>query len=374
MTKRICILGPAYPYRGGIAATNERLAQEYSQQGNTVEIITFTLQYPSILFPGKSQLDLNKKPPNLNIQRKLNSINPINWWSTGRYIRNQNYDLVIVRYWLPFLGPSLGTVLRQVKKNRQTKIVCILDNLIPHESRPGDKLFTRYFVKPIDGFVAMSKSVQAELGQFDSSKKCLYTPHPLFDHFGEKMDKASAIENLNLPKGKHFLLFFGFIRAYKGLDLLLEALSKVKNENIHLIIAGEYYEEEEKYIDLIHQLQLQDRVHNFNEFIADDRINQFFGAADLVAQPYRTATQSGVAQIAFHFEKPILVTDVGGLPEIVSHKNSGYITKVDPSDIAQKINDFYEENRSEHFESFIQKEKDRFSWKKMTETIDTFVQ
>jgi glycosyltransferase involved in cell wall biosynthesis len=369
---KIIILGTAYPYRGGLSAFNERLAKEYVKQGHDVEIYTFTLQYPNFLFPGKTQYSEEPAPKELNIYRKLNSVNPLNWLKMGREIRKKQPDLVIVKYWLPFMAPCFGTILRQVRKNRETRIISILDNIIPHEKRIGDKVLTQYFVKTIDGFVAMSKSVLNDVNIFDQRKPKAFSPHPLYDNFGEKISRQEAIEKLNLDENQRYMLFFGFIRDYKGLDLLLKAYadSRFRKINVKLIVAGEFYNNSEKYFSLEEELGLKNEVIWRNDFIPDSEVKYYFSAADMIAQPYKSATQSGVTQIAYHFEKPMLVTSVGGLAEIVPHGKVGYAVNPDEKEIADALVDFYENERFNEFTANIILEKEKYSWSKMIDTIN----
>ena len=366
---KVCILGTAWPYRGGLTAMNERLAQEFESQGHEVELVTFTLQYPSVFFPGKSQFD-NRPKPNLTIKRMLNSINPLSWWSTGKYIKKTAPDLVVVKYWIPFMAPALGTVLRIAKKNSKTKVVAILDNIIPHEKRPFDFQLSNYFVKPIDGFITLSQSVLDDLTKFDTRQPRKFSPHPVYDSFGSIESKKKARERLKLDPDGKYLLFFGFIRDYKGLDLLLRAMAdeRIGAAGIHLIVAGEYYSNEEAYQELIKELKIHESLELFTQFIPDDDIQHYFNAADCVVQPYKTATQSGVTQIAYHFEKPMIVTNVGGLPEIVPHGKVGYVCHVDPVSIADHIIEFYR-NDVDRFQKSIQEKRKEYSWSTMTENI-----
>ena len=366
--KKIIILGTAYPYRGGLASYNERLTLQFQQEGHKVEIITFKLQYPNFLFPGKTQYSDEPAPPGLKISRRVNSINPFNWLKVGRQIRKAQPDILIFKYWIPFMGPCFGTIARRVKKNRHTKIITILDNVIPHESRFGDKLFTRYFLKPIDAFISMSKSVENDLALFNKTKPRDYNPHPLFDNFGAPLDKTKARNILKLNPKFNYILFFGIIRDYKGLDLLLEAFAKMdyKTLKLKLLVAGEYYSNEEKYRTLIQKLGLEEEVIVVNQFIKDSEVARYFCASDIVAQPYKNATQSGVTQIAYHFEKPLLVTNVGGLPEMVPDQKVGYVVEKDPQQIADALTNFYTENREAEFVLHLKEEKKKYEWDKLT--------
>jgi D-inositol-3-phosphate glycosyltransferase len=359
---KIIIVGPAYPLRGGIANFNEALCRALTAAGHETKIYSFSLQYPSFLFPGKTQFETGKGPDDLNIITCLNSINPLNWWQTAQRIRSEKPNLVILRFWLPFMGPCLGTLARLLHSH--TKIIAITDNVIPHEKRPGDAALTRYFVKPCHGFVAMSRSVLDDLSQFTPNPHKAFLPHPLYDQFGEQMEREAAIKALGLPPSDHYILFFGFIRRYKGLDLLLEALGddRIRKLGVKLIVAGEYYEESAYYEEIIHRLKLEEHVILHTQYIPSDKVRTYFSACDLVVQPYRSATQSGVTQIAYHFEKPMLVTDVGGLAEIVPDKKVGYVTATDPHAIADALVDFYVNKRGGGFTENVKQEKKRFYW------------
>lgn len=369
---KIIIVGTAYPYRGGLSAFNERLAQEYLQNGNDVEIYTFTLQYPGFLFPGKTQYSTDPAPENLVIHRKINSCNPFNWIKVGREIARKEPDMLITKFWLPFMAPCLGTIERLVRKNGKTRIISILDNVIPHEHRIGDKMFAKYFVNSTHGFVAMSKSVLQDLRLFTKNKPAEFCPHPLYDHYGESVSKTEALAKLNLNENEKYVLFFGFIRSYKGLDILFQAFAQqtLRSINIKLIVAGEFYGDPAPYLSLIKELNIEDRVILRTDFIPDSEVKYYFNAADIVAQPYKTATQSGVTQIAFHFEKPMLVTNVGGLAEIVPHQKIGYVVEPNPRQIADAIADFFVNNRKESFESNVKEEKKKYAWSRMTEAIE----
>lgn len=369
---KIYILSPAHPLRGGIAASSERLAQALQEAGHELEMISFSLQYPDFLFPGKTQFTDDPAPANLRIRTLLNSVNPLNWWSVGQLLRKERPDLIIVRYWLPFMGPSLGTVLRIAKWNKHTKVIALTDNIIPHEKRPGDRPFTQYFVKAIDGFISMSASVAKGIRTFTTTKPIQETVHPLYDNYGALVSREEALIKLNLPKGGRYLLFFGFIRAYKGLDLLLKAFAKseVRNLGLKLIVAGEFYSNEEEYQHLIDKLGIREDLILHTHFIPNDDVKYYFGAADLLVQPYRTATQSGISQMAYHFEKPMIVTKVGGLPEIVPDGEAGYVVEVDDNAIAASIVRFFEEEKGEEMTKVVVERKALFSWEAMVKVVE----
>ena len=367
MSKSIVIVGPAYPLRGGLATYNQLLATKLQEQGHSVRIVTFSLQYPNILFPGKTQYSTDLKPENIEIEVSLNSVNPLNWLSLGNTLRKEKPDLVIFRYWMPFMGPSLGTLGRIIRKNKHTKVVTIADNIIPHEKRFFDTPFTKYFVNSCDGFVTMSESVLEDLKQFDSTKPVAYNPHPMYESFGPQLDKADARKKLGLAENGKYLLFFGFIRKYKGLDILLRAFAdeRIQEAGIKLIIAGEYYDKPEEYQAIIEEHGLEKALVQANDFIPDSEVSTYFSAADMVVQTYKTATQSGVTQIAYYYHNPMLVTDVGGLAELVPHNKVGYVTSTDIKEMADAILDFYENKREAEFVENIKTERLRFTWESM---------
>ena len=371
---KVIILGTAWPYRGGLSAFNERLAREHAKRDDEVEIVTFTLQYPSVLFPGKTQYSSEPAPEGLKISRRLNAIGPLSWLRTARYIKRQRPDLLVTKFWLPFMAPALGTVCR-LAGGKGTRRVAILDNLVPHEKRPFDRLLARYFVRSVDGMVAMSRSVEADIALFDPKgrKAKAFCPHPLYDHYGGAMERDEALRRLGLDPSGRYALFFGFIRDYKGLDLLLEAMadSRLRQAGVRLIVAGEFYNDPTPYTSLIDRLGLGDRVSLHADFIADSEVSLYFCAADLVVQPYKTATQSGVTQIAYHFERPMVVTNVGGLPEIVPAGKAGFVVEPRPDAIAAAVARFFDEGWQARMASGLKEEKAKYAWSNMTAAIDS---
>lgn len=367
LPKKIIILGPAWPFRGGLATYNERLAKEFISQGIQCELVTFTTQYPSILFPGKTQF-ADETSSELIPLRKLSSINPLTWVKTANYINSQEPDLVITRFWLPFMGPSFGTVIRLL--NKQIKILCLLDNVVPHEKRIGDTPFTNYFLKPIHSFIAMSKAVQEELLKLKPQANCILSPHPVFDNFGEKVDQQLAKKELDLDPNTKYVLFFGFIRKYKGLDLALKAFAKWKKEipNTKLLVAGEFYDSKEQYFELAKELGIENEVIWHTDFIADSKVKFYFSAVNLLLQPYYSATQSGVTQIAYQFELPMIVTNVGGLPELVEHDKTGYLTETNAESISNYVVKFFNKERNS-WDTEMKVAKKRFSWETLTKNM-----
>lgn len=372
--KKIIIIGPAHPLRGGGMTTfNERLAKQFQDEGHQVIIYSFSLQYPGFLFPGKTQFTDEPAPAGLDIRTRINSVNPFNWLRVGREIKKLRPDIVVVRYWLPFMGPCLGTILRLIKKNKHSRIICIADNILPHEKRVGDKPFTRYFIKPVDAFITMSEKVMNDLRSFTGIKPARLVPHPLYDNFGEKVSKEEAREKLKMKNEESIILFFGFIRKYKGLDILLNAMKLLQNlkpqtSNIKLLIAGEFYEDRKTYDELISRLGIRDRLIMQTRFIRNEEIRYFMCAADVVVQPYRNATQSGVTPLAYHFEVPMIVTNVGGLPSMVPDNKAGLVAEPTAESLAEKITAYFEKGEN-YFIPGLLEEKKKLSWTKMVESI-----
>ena len=373
---KIVIIGSAHPFRaGGVTTFNHRLAKEFIDLGHECAIYSFSLQYPSFLFPGKTQYTQEPPPEGLTIHSVINSVNPLNWARIGNRLSKERPDIIVVRFWLPLMGPAFGTILKRVRKNRYTKIICIADNIVPHEKRPGDHAFTKYFLKSCDAFITMSEKVMNDLKSFEPGKPAQLVAHPLYDNFGAAIPKTVARNHLGLSQNEKIVLFFGFIRKYKGLDLLLEAMSllqqpnlKPQTSNIKLLIAGEFYEPEKAYQDQIDKLGIRDHLILRTNFIPDSEVPYYICAADAVIQPYRNATQSGVTPLAYHFEKPMIVTNVGGLPSLISNEKSGLIVEPDPSSIAQGILKFYQLGEN-HFIPHIRTEKVKYSWTAMVNTI-----
>ena len=368
--QKIIIIGPGHPLRGGLATFNHRLAKEFIAEGNECAIVSFSLQYPSIFFPGTSQYTNEPAPEALTIYSLINSVNPLNWFKVGRKIRKWKTDIIIVRYWMPFMGPALGTILRSVKKNKHTKVICIADNIIPHEKRPGDTAFTRYFLKACDGFITMSEKVLKDLRHFEGEKPAQLVQHPLYDNFGERIEKEEAREKLGLERDEKIILFFGFIRNYKGVDLLLHAMSddRIRQANIKLVIAGEFYEDEKTYLQLIKEHALENSIILKTNFIPDSEVKYYLCSCDCVVQPYRNATQSGVTPLAYHFERPMIVTNVGGLPSLVPHKKSGLVCEPNPKAIADAILEFYQLGEN-YFIPHLREEKKKYSWKNLVTAV-----
>ena len=368
----IVIIGTAHPYRGGLAAFNERLAAQFRDEGHQVEMYTFTLQYPSFLFPGKTQYTDAPAPANLNIKRRINSCNPLNWISVGREIRKKKPDLVVFAYWMSFMAPCFGTIARHIRRDKEIRCIALVHNMLPHDHKTIDRYLPFYFVKAMHGFTTLSEAVIADINHFDRhNKPKTWAPHPIYDHYGKPVDKAQARHELGLDPNGKYVLFFGFIRDYKGLDLLIDAFGdpKLQDLGVKLIVAGEFYGNPQPYLDRIRSLDITDIVVLHNDYIPDSRVNLYFGAADIVAQPYKNATQSGVTQIAFHFEKPMLVTNVGGLAEIVPDGKIGYVVPPDAQAITDALYNYYKQQKEEEFTAALKQEKLKYTWNRMTQAI-----
>ena len=368
--KKVVIIGPAWPLRGGLATYDQRLAKQFLEEGMDCSIYSFSLQYPSFLFPGTTQYSSDPPPADLKIFSAINSINPFNWIKIGKRLSKLKPDIIVVRFWLPFMGPALGTILKRVRKNRHTKIIAITDNVIPHEKRPGDAMFTKYFLGSCDAYITMSEKVMNDLHTYEKNKPALQVLHPLYDNFGAPVSKEVARKTLGLHPDDRIVLFFGFIRKYKGLDILLEAMKIIRqhNKNIKLMVAGEFYEDEKPYRDLIEKYKLHDVLILHTEFIADNDVKFYMCAADAVVQPYRNATQSGVTPLAYHFEKPMIVSNVGSLPSLVPDGKVGLVAEPEAGAIAAVVMRYFELGEN-YFIPHLRNEKEKYSWHQLTEAI-----
>lgn len=361
---KIIMIGSAYPLRGGLSNFNERFCEELLAKGHDVVIYTFSLQYPSFLFPGKTQYNTEPYRGKVPIKVLINSINPLNWIWIGFRLKREKPDLIVVKFWIPFMAPCFGTILRIARSNRYTKAITIIDNIIPHEKRLADRMLADYFAKSVDAFVAMSRKVMNDIQTFDKKKPILFNPHPIYDNFGSSIPRDEAVAALKLEPSFHYILFFGFIRDYKGLDILLQAMAnvRIREKGIRLIVAGEFYTDRKPYLELIRQLKIEDLVILSNDFIPDSEVYKYFCASELVVQPYKTATQSGVTQIAYNFDKPMIITKVGGLEEFVPDGVVGFVVEPDSRSVANGIIKFFDGQFKEKFISNIQTEKKKFSW------------
>lgn len=364
---RIAFLSTFYPFRGGIAQFNAGLYRALEKE-HEVRAFTFTTQYPGILFPGQSQYISGSDPADkIPSHPVLSTINPISYFSAANAVSAWNPDLVITKFWMPFFGPSLGTVLRKTKKNSVN--ISILDNVIPHEKRPGDMMLTRFFLNQNQGFVVMSETVKKDLLSLQPGAKYVFQPHPLYNHFGKTLPRQEAIEKLNLNPNKKWLLFFGFIRDYKGLDILIQAMKKLPEE-FGLIIAGEVYGSFDKYETLIEELDLGERIALFTRYIRDEEVPRFFSASEACILPYKSATQSGIISIAFHFQLPVIATREGGLSEYIHEGETGcLIDEPNAQKTAEAILRFSKDGQKEIFRNGIKRAAEGLTWQAMGNKI-----
>jgi glycosyltransferase involved in cell wall biosynthesis len=356
---RIAFLSTFYPFRGGIAQFNARLLRALSKYAE-VKAFTFKRQYPNFLFPGKSQyVDSNDTADPVESLPVLDTINPFSYYGTGRKLKEFYPDIVLTKYWMPFFAPSLGTVLKMTKHFAFN--ISIIDNVSPHEKFPFALSLNKFFLKQNHSFVVMSNAVLQDLVQLYPKANYVLLQHPLYDHFGVKVDKIKARQILQLPVSRKVLLFFGFIREYKGLDLLLEAISLLPDDYL-LVVAGESYTSFDKYQQMIEQLKVQEKVKLFVRYIADSEVPLFFSAADVCVLPYKSATQSGIVGIAYHFGLPVIATKVGGLHEMIEPYGSGVIVeKTQPLFLANAIKEFFAQP-DDKFKSGIEKYKAIANW------------
>lgn len=366
---KIAIVGPAHPYRGGLASIMESMAREFQSRGHEVDILTFTLQYPKLLFPGKSQTVDTPAPQDLNIRRRVSTVNPLSWISVGQELRRSAPDIVLMKYWTPFMAPCFGTIARLARSNGKTKVICQIDNVEPHEHHITDRIFNRYFIGSMDGFIYMSEQVHSELREY-TSRPALFSPHPMFENFGARCDRAEACAKLGLDPEQRYAMFFGLIRDYKGLDTLIDAWYDFRRKGHKLLVAGEFYASRDKYIEHIERLGLQDDIILHDFFVPDSDVRYYFSAADCVVLPYKTATQSGVTQICYNFCTPVIVTDVGGLAEIVPDGRVGYVCHPSKDGVRDALERIYETGRLEQFSVAMQEERKRFSWSAMCDKIE----
>ena len=370
---KIVILGPAHPYRGGLASIMETMARTYMRRGDEVRIVTFTRQYPEFLFPGKSQTVDTPPPADLDIERAVDTVNPLNWIKVGRRLRRERPDMILMKYWTPFMAPCFGTIARIARSNGHTRVVCQIDNVEPHEHHIVDRPFNRWYLSAVDGFVYMSEQVHRELTAYTSAP-AIFSPHPMFENFGEPAPREEACRQIGLDPELRYLLFFGLIRDYKGLDMLLEAWALLRGrgvmpEDMRLLVAGEFYTAKEPYTEQIARLEIEDDVVLYDRFVPDGEVRWFFSAAEALILPYRTATQSGVTQIAYAFDLPMVATEVGGLPEIVIDNRTGIICRPSPESIAEAVERLLRDGEIARLRANFTTEKRRFSWDEMCDKL-----
>jgi len=365
----ITILGTAFPLRGGIAHYNALLAAALGT-AHTVDTVTFKRQYPAFLFPGKTQQESGEAVTASPAPQLVDSINPLNWVRVGRMLRDRRPDILIFKYWLPFFGPCFGTIARIVRSNNHTRIICICDNVLPHERRPFDVSFTRYAFAAVDAFIVQSSAVERELQQMLPRARYRHVPHPVYNIFGAASDKAQARARLGITD-ERVILFFGYVRRYKGLHVLLQAMPDLLTHiPVRLLVVGEFYDDEQSYRDQVRALGLEHAVTLHADYVPNEQVGEYFSAADAVVLPYVSATQSGIAQIAYNFDRPVIATNVGGLAEVVIDGRTGYVVPPDdPESLATAIARFYREGRGPEFGEQVHTEKRKYSWENLVAAI-----
>jgi D-inositol-3-phosphate glycosyltransferase len=372
MNKRIAIIGPAWPFRGGLANFNERLAKEWMARGNHVTIHTFTKQYPDFLFPGTSQFSDSEAPSDLSIERSIHAYNPLQWRFAAATIAARTYDLVLIRFWLPAMGPALGHVAASLVGNSGTRVVALIDNLYPHEPRPLDRWLTNKFIAHPHGFVTMSNMVASQLQQLVGGKPVCQAPHPMYDDYGAAIEQSQARIKLGIERDAPVLLFFGFIRKYKGLDLLMHALNdqRLRDVGLKVVIAGEWYEESSPYKSLAAELNLDDMLIWHDHFISESNIATYFSAADAVVQPYRNATQSGISALSFAYSKPLISTRVGGLAEVIEDGQTGFLCDPEPTSICDAIVRWIHTPDKDAMVNAIGQRRSQMTWERLINVIE----
>ena len=368
---KIAILSCFYPYRGGISQFNACLYDELSKE-HVVKAFNFKRQYPEFLFPGKTQfVTADDEAVPVESDSLLDTANPFSYHKTYKAIRDWAPDLLIVRYWMSYFAPSLGYITRKMRKH--CKVISILDNVVPHEPHFFDAPLTKYFLTGSTGCVTLCEAVSKDLLHLKQDARFTVLQHPLYSHFGHRLSRDEAEDKLGLKKGKKNILFFGLIRTYKGLDILLEAFGKL-SEEYQLIIAGEPYGSFDRYQEIIDRLPNKESIHVSLKYIKDSEVKDFFSAADLAVLPYRSATQSGISSVSYHFEVPMIVTDVGGLKETIGDRGTGIVaSEGTPEIIASEILRYFNDpSLAEKFVENIRLEKERLSWKRFALGLTEF--
>ena len=370
---KIVLVGPFPPFRGGISDLNVALAHHLSKR-HVVHAINFTTQYPKVLFPGKTQLKKGDHALEVDSIRCLSSINPFSWRKAANKIIDLEPDLVLFSFWLAFFAPAFSGVAKKIKKYLDANIMAICHNIIPHEEHLLDTRLTKRFFCFIDSFIVLSKKVENELLNIVPGAKYKYSPHPVYNIFKNTLSKEQAKAELNIAT-KKVLLFFGLIRKYKGLDILINAMEKINNEldDYTLLIVGECYENKAKYTDLIKNAGITDNVQCHYSFVPDNEVGKYFSASDVVVLPYKSASQSGIVQIAYNFDTPVIVSNVGGLPEIVDEGKTGYCVEPSSNAFAKAIKAFYDKDNINELNSNISDYKSQFSWDGIVNAIEELV-
>ncbi len=371
---RIVIVSTAYPLRGGITHYVS-LLYDHLSKNHDVSVITFKRQYPKLLFPGKSQEEKGVQSANYIAPQIVDSINPLTWFKTGRIAAEKSPDLLIFKYWMPFFAPAFGTIARVAKKKSECKVLLICDNVLPHERTPLDRSLTSWLFKAADFFIVQSKSVEKDLLSVVGNPRYRFVPHPVYEIFGNKVDKQEARDRLGIGRDEKVVLFFGYIRKYKGLHVLLDAMKEVlKSVAVRLLVVGEFYDDERSYRDQIAELGLSDKLKLVSDYVPNEEVATYFSAADVVVLPYTDATQSGIAQIAYNFDRPIIATDVGGLAEVVIDGRTGLVVPPNsPAELARAIARFFAEGLSSQLSAGVAEQKKLYSWDNLVQSIEELV-
>lgn len=375
---KIVLIGTAYPLRGGIAHY-VGLLWKYLSRRHDVSIVTFSRQYPKILFPGKSQDESGDAGIPVDSVQWIDSINPFNWIRAGLRVRALKPDLIVFKFWMPFFAPSYGTIAAIARWGRATRTMFICDNVIPHERRPGDKLLTQFAFRFIDSYVVQSRAVERDLRLWKKDPLLSYLPHPVYEIFGEETTRVEARARLreidpamDLAEDERVLLFFGYVRDYKGLDVILDAMPAILEKmRVRLLVVGEFYNNEQQYRDQVTRLGIGDAVIFHSDYVANEEVGAYFSAADLLTLPYKSATQSGIIQIAYNFHRPVIATDVGGLGEVIVDGRTGAIVPPEqPAALAEAVLSFFDGNRFDEYRAAVIEEKKKYSWDHMAEGIE----
>jgi len=368
---KIVIISTAYPWRGGIAHYVSLLYHHLSQR-HDVSVITFRRQYPKFLFPGKSQEETGEAGTMIPAIRVIDTLNPFTWYKAGKIAAQHTPDLIIFKYWMPFFAPAFGVAARVAKKNSGCKALFICDNVIPHERTPIDKTLTSWLFKAADYFVVQSKSVEKDLLSLVKNPKYKFVPHPMYEIFGDQIEKREARSMIGVGENESVVLFFGYIRRYKGLHVLLDAVKKALEKiKFKLLVVGEFYDDEKSYRDQIENLNLQNDVVVVSDYVPNDEVAKYFSASDVVVLPYLDATQSGITQIAYNFNKPVITTNVGGLAEVVVDDKTGIVVQPNSSErLAEAIVKFFAEDLAAKFSQRVAEHRKHYSWDNLVNAIE----
>ncbi|MFN3134705.1 MAG: glycosyltransferase [Candidatus Kryptonium sp.] len=369
---KIIIIGPAYPYRGGIAHFTGLLYKNLTRKNHNVKIFNFKRLYPKFLFPGKTQFESSfEELEKIESERIIDSINPINWFITGLKIVGEKPDIVIFKYWLPFFAPCFGTIAGIIKIFSNSKIIFICHNITPHEKFPFTKILSKFAFLFVDHFIVQSTSVEEDLLKIKPRASYKKVFHPIYEIFGEAIDRNEARKLLGIKPDEKVLLFFGYIREYKGLDLLLKSMNLILSKfPVRLLVVGEFYEDPKRYYKIVEEEGIEDFVVFKSEYIPNDEVKVYFSASDLVVLPYVSATQSGIVQIAYNFNKPVIATNVGGLPEVVIDGETGFVVELSSEKLAEAIIKFFDLDLGETFSKNIENVKGKFSWEHLVRVVE----